>query len=310
MVARTSPRLQFIAEIFDSCKPIVNSNLVHLSDLNASELNFVKEFWRKTDVARRHQIISQLIYLSSIDVRLDFSSVFVLCGHDPDEMIRVKAIATLETEENYRLIDPLIHSLKEDSSSKVRATAATILGKYSLLSEQGSLPAHFRDQIYSALLDVLNNKAETVEVKRRALEAISPFNLPEVKKLIEEAYQANDIKLKASSLCAMGRNCDPMWLPILLSELNSTEAEIRYQAATACGEIGDEKAIPYLLELIDDDDERVQEATIKALGQIKGEQAKQALKKLLRNRQPRIREAAKSALQEILFCEDPLSQEL
>lgn len=310
MIAQSSSRLQYIAEILDSSKPLMTSKLVHLSDLNTSELNFLKEFWAKTDAARRHQIISQLIHLSSIDVRLDFSSVFIFCRHDPDEEIRAKAITGLETEENHRLINPLIQCLKEDSSSKVRAAAAIILGKFALLSEQGCLPAHFRNQIYSALLDALSSNTETAEVKRRALEAISPFNLPQVKDLIEQGYRTNDIKLKASSLYAMGRNCDPAWLPILLTELNSTEAEIRYQAATACGELGDEKAVPYLLELLDDDDKQVQEAAIKALGQIGGEQAKQALKRLGKNRQPKIREAAKSALKEILFCEDPLSQEL
>ncbi len=310
MTAESSSRMQHIAEIFDSSKPLANSKLVYLSDLNVTELKFLKEIWAKADATRRHQVISQLIHLSEVDVRLDFSSVFVFCRHDPDEAIRIKAIASLETEENHRLINPLIQSLKEDSSPKVRAAAAIALGKFALLSEQGSLPVHFRDEIYTALLGILDNKSETAEVKRRALEAISPFNLPRVKELIEQAYHTDDVKLKASSLYAMGRNCAPAWLTTLLTELNSAEAEIRYEAANACGELGVEKAVPYLLGLIKDEDEQVQEAALKALGEIGGEQAKQALNKLAKNPQPRIRQAAKSALKELLFCEDPLSSEL
>ncbi|MBM3118591.1 MAG: HEAT repeat domain-containing protein [Chloroflexi bacterium] len=310
MTTESSSRTQHIAEIFDSTKPLANSKLIHLSDLNATELKFLKEMWTKADATRRHQVVSQLVHLNEVDIRLDFSSVFVFCRHDPDEAIRIKAIATLETEENHRLINPLIQSLKEDSSPRVRAAAAIALGKFALLSEQGNLTVHYRDEIYTALLGVLDNKTETAEVKRRALEAISPFNLPRVKELIEQAYHTDDVKLKASSLYAMGRNCDPVWLTILLAELNNAEAEIRYEAASACGELGVEEAVPHLLKLIKDEDDQVQEATIKALGEIGGEQAKQALNKLAKNPQPRIRQAAKSALKELLFCEDPLSSEL
>jgi HEAT repeat protein len=153
----------------------------------------------------------------------------------------------------------------------------------------------------------MDNKAETAEVKRRALEAISPFNLPRVKELIEQAYHTDDVKLKSSAIYAMGRNCDSAWLTILMTELNNNEAEIRYEAANACGELGAEEAVPRLLKLIEDEeDDQVQEAAIKALGQIGGEHAKQTLNKLAKNPQPRIREAAKSALEEIQFCEDPL----
>jgi HEAT repeat protein len=310
MTAESSSRTQHIAEIFDSSKPLVNSKLVYLSDLNVTELEFLKEIWAKADATRRHQVISQLVHLNEVDLRLDFSRVFVFSRHDPDEAIRIKAIASLETEENHRLINPLMQSLKEDSSPKVRAAAVIVLGKFALLSERGNLSVHYRDEIYTALLGVLDNKTETAEVKRRALEAISPLNFPRVKELIEQAYHTDDIKLKASSLYAMGRNCNPMWLTILLNELNSVEAEIRYEAANACGELGIEEAVPHLLGLIKDEDDQVQEAAIKALGEIGGEQAKQALNKLTKNPRPRIHQAVKSALKELLFCEDPLSSDL
>ena len=157
------------------------------------------------------------------------------------------------------------------------------------------------------MLEVLENKTETAEVKRRALEAIAPLNLPRVKEFIEETYRSNDVKLKASSIYAMGRNCDSIWLFSLLTELNSDEAEIRYEAANACGELGAEEAVPSLIMLTKDEDAQVQEVAIKALGEIGGEEAKQVLQKLVKNPQPRIRQTAKSALKELLFCEDPLS---
>ena len=306
MAAELSPRMQHIAEISDSSKPVASSKLVYLSDLGSEELKFLEEIWANADAERRHQVISQLVHLSEVDFRLDFSGVFVFCLSDPDETIRTQAIAGLDGEENYLLITPLLRALKEDNSAKVRAAAAIALGKFALLVELGKLPTHYKDKIYTALLEVLENKVETAGVKRRALEAVSPFSSPRVKELIEQAYHTDDVKLKASAIYAMGRNCDSAWLTALMTELNSNEAEIRYEAANACGELGAEEAVLHLLKLIKDEDCQVQEAAIKALGQIGGEQAKQALNKLAKNPQPRIRQAAKSALEEIHFCEDLL----
>jgi len=307
VAAELSPRIQHIAGILDSSKPIASSKLVYLSDLNNEELKFLEELWADADASRRHQIISQLVHLSEVDIKLDFSSVFVLCLHDTNATIRTQAIAGLDGEENYTLITPLLHTLKEDSSAEVRAATAVALGKFALLCELGKLPSHFTDKIYTALINVLDNKAETAVVKRRALEAISPFSSPRVKELIEQAYNGDDTKLKASAIYAMGRNCDSEWLTILLAEINNDEAEIRYEVANACGELGSEEAVPHLIELVEDEDNQVQEAAIKALGEIGGEQAKQALSKVTKNPKSRIREAAKSALKEVNFCEDPLS---
>ena len=306
MAAELSPRMQHMAEIFDSSKPVTSSKLGYLSDLSSKELKFLEEIWANADAARRHQVISQLVHLSEVDFRLDFSGVFVFCLSDLDETIRTQVIAGLDGEENYLLITPLLRVLKEDNSAKVRAAAAIALGKFALLGELGKLPTYYKNKIYTALLEVLENKVETAEMKRRALEAVSSFNMPRVKELIEQAYHTDDVKLKASAIYAMGRNCDSAWLTTLMTALNSNEAEIRYEAANACGELGAEEAVPHLLKLIKDEDCQVQEAAIKALGQIGGEQAKQALNKLAKNPQPKIRQAAKSALEEVHFCEDPL----
>jgi len=310
MPAELSPRLRCIAEISDSSKSVNSSKLVYLSDLNGEELEFLAEIWTKTDLGRRQEIISQLVHLSKVDFKLDFSGVFVLSLRDRDETIRAQAVAGLDGEENYLLIKPLAHALREDISAKVRAAAAIALGKFALQGELGNLPSYYREKVYNSLLEVLNNKTESTEVKRRALEAISPFSLPRVKELIETAYHTDDIKLRASAIHAMGRNCDLAWLPTLLTELNSDEAEIRYEAAMACGELGTEEAVPHLVGMTKNEDQQVQEAAIKALGEIGSEPAKQALSKLTTNPQPRIRDAAKSALKEIQHCENSLSVQL
>ncbi len=308
MIAELSPRIHQIAEIFEPSQPASSSKLTNLSGLNRDELKFLQEVWAKAEITRRRQVISQLVHLSEVDGKLDFSGTFAFCIHDPDEVVRTQTIAGLEIEENYQVIKPLLSALK-DSSAEVRAVAARALGKFALLAELGKLSDSFKDSIYSTLLETLDSKAETIEVKRRALEAISPLSLPRVKELIEQAYRTGDVKQKASAIYAMGRNCDPAWLTILLTELESNETEIRYEAANASGQLGDEKAVPHLLRLTKDEDNQVQETAIKALGDIGGDQAKEALNKLGKDPQARIRRAAKSALEEIDFCEDPLSSQ-
>ena len=127
MTAKSSLRMHHIAEIFDSSKPLNNAQLVYLSDLDNEELKFLGEVWTSADTSRRHQVISQLVHLSETDFKLDFSGVFTLCLHDPDETVRTQAISGLDGEENYLLITPLLHTLKEDGSDEVRAATAVAL---------------------------------------------------------------------------------------------------------------------------------------------------------------------------------------
>lgn len=304
MVKEPIPLEQTIAEILDPDKPLTNARLTCLSDLNNEELELLRQAWSDVDVMRRRQVMSQLIHLSEVDFKLDFSSIFISCLADSDETIRTQAIDGLEIEEDYRFINPLLKSMREDSSVRVRAAAAIALGKFTLSGELGELSTDYTNKIYSALLDILDNKTESTEVKSRALEAIAPLSLPRIIELITEAYHTGNFKLKASAIHAMGRNCNPRWLNILLTELNSNEAEIRYVAANACGELGADEAVPHLIKLIKDEDDQVQEAAIGALGVIGGEQAEQILRKLAQDTHERIRQAAKSALEEIHFCED------
>jgi len=297
---------QDIPEIFDSSKPLVNSKLLYLSSLDDEGMQLLQHAWARADIERKRKIITSLVHLSESDLKLDFSRVFMFCLSEPDEDIRTQSIAGLEAEEDPIIIPHLLRVL-EDASAKVRTAAAITLGNFTLQCALGELPSHYTDKIYASLLKVMDNKNETAEVKRRALEAIAPLNLPRVKEIIEKAYHSDDAKLKASAIYAMGRNCDPAWLSNIIVEMNSEQSEIRYEAANACSELADEEAVPHLIKLTRDSDVQVQEAAIRALGEIGGEEAKEILDKLAASPQPRIREAAKSAFQELQLCQDPLS---
>ena len=184
--------------------------------------------------------------------------------------------------------------------------AATVLGKFATLAEYGKLRSCHTSKLGEALLNVIGDRSKPIDVRRRALEAAAPLSLPQVEKVIMEAYQSHNSKLKASAVYAMGKSCHCSWLPILLKELANADAEIRYEATGACGELGEEEAMPYLIELIGDTDTDVQLAAIQALGKIGGSEARECLEECRTNHSEVVQEAAEQALEELKAVEDPV----
>ena len=286
-------------------KPLVQSRLVHLSNLEPEEMSAFIEAWAAMTTDRRRKAISMLVELAQDNVELDFNSLFRHTLDDDDEEVRVLSIAGLWECEERSLIDPLIRLMNDDSEETVRAAAAQALGRFALLAETGKLLERDHGRIGDALLAVIDTDGETVEVHRRAIEAVAPMSLPRVSEVIQEAYEDGDPKLVGSALYAMGLNCDPKWLPILLQELENEDNEVRYEAVGAISEVGDEEVVPRLVPLILDSDPQVQAAAISALGAIGGPTAKTVLGQAIRNPDPRLGELAEAALQSMDFDENP-----
>lgn len=302
-----SPLARLLFELADPKKPLLTTSLAYLSHLKSSEIELFKQTWAKISSERQYQVLSRLLQLRDNNPELNFETIFGFCLQSPDDKIRLQAVTGLEGTEDTSFIAPLIHLLEGDRVEQIRVAASVVLSNFALLAELGKLSAAHGARIYSALVGVLEKEGESVELKRRALEAVAPFSSPQVKEFIDKAYHSNNAKLKASAIYAMGRHCDSEWLPTVIKELSNNEAEIRYEAAGACGELEAEEAVPHLISLLDDEEAQVQEAAIKALGEIGGEEAKEVLRHLLDDADERVREAAKAALSELLFWEEPLS---
>ena len=300
------PIEETIADLGNCNKPLLNSRLTELSNLNSEELKLFEQAWAGIEPKRRQQIMYRLVELAENNFELDFDSIFKSRLKDQNAEVRSKAIEGLWESEEASLIDPLINLLNQDSSEKVKAAAATALGKFAMLAELKKLRSSHLSRVCQALLTVIGDKSKPIEVRRRALEAAAPLSLPQVKKTIVAAYHSRNSKLKTSAIYAMGKSCNYSWLPILLKELANTDAEIRYEAAGACGEVGEEEATPYLRDLINDLDTDVQVAAIQALGKIGGPEAKDCLEECLNNPSEVIRQAAEQALIELEAEENPL----
>jgi len=299
-----------LAEISDESKRLVSSKLANLSTISPEEMPLFLESWAKMGLERRRQIAGQLVELSEEEPKLNFDDIFLACLYDTDEIVRVRAIEGLWEYENHSLIDHLITMLREDHHESVRSAAAQALGKFALLAELGKLRPGDRSKVEKALVVVIEDEEERLEVRRRAVEAIAPLSLPKVNEIIRESYRSSDDKMRVSAIYAMGTNSDPAWLPTLVKELGNPDTEIRFEAVGACGELGEEEAVPHLVRLIHDLDKQVQLAAIAALGKIGGNEAEAALSQCMNHHEDHIRCAAEDALEELGFGKDPFSSRI
>jgi HEAT repeat protein len=301
------PLESYLKELADSKNALVISRLTGLSAIMPVDIELFKKSWPDIAVERRREIIGNLITLAEGDPQLDFNDIFMSGLKDADETVRLKSIEGLWEYEHRSLIDPLINIMCSDASEQARASAAVSLGRFALLYELGKLREKDGDRVEKCLIATIRNDKETIEVRRRAVEALAPLSLPIVTDVISEAYKNSNALMKASALYAMGINSDPAWFPVVIRELNNTDPEIRFEAAKACGEFEDAQAVPQLLKLLKDPDSQIKISVISALGKIGGDEAEAALEECMKHPEDYIRDAASDALRELYFNRDPFS---
>jgi HEAT repeat protein len=297
----------YLAELSDPSKPLAISKLANLSELTPEEIDSFDRSWPDIDVERRRQITGRLVELVEDNVELEFDAIFLSCLADSDVVVRARAVEGLGLTEERSAIEPLVDLLLKDEDYNVRAAAAGALGKFAMQAELGKLPQSDANKVEEALLAAFNSSAEHYTVRCRVLEAISPLERPFIDDMIRQAYRSDTFEFQVSAIYSMGRNCNPGWLPILLKELRSPNAQLRFEAARACGELEEEEAVSHLLELTHDNDAEVQMSAIEALGRIGGDEAREVLQEFLESPSESIREAAQDALDEIGFWDDPAS---
>ena len=298
---------KFLDTLADPDIPLSNSDFIEVSDLSPSELGIFARAWFRLSLERRRAIIALMVELSEDSPELDFCAIFKMCLKEQDEWVLEKAIEGLWEYEDRSAIPGFIQILGSDKSPTVRAAAAIALGKFALLAQEGNLLAKDAGCVRDNLMAVLQDPEENPEVRRRSLEAVAPFNTPDINDYVCWAYRSDDLKLKSSSIYAMGRTGETQWLPLLIKELENREPTLRYETANACGELGEEDVVPHLICLLQDDDYQVQIAGLNALGKIGGSLAKSALLRCIKEGDAALEDAARSALESVEFLEDPMA---
>ena len=300
----------YLETLADEDRSLRNADLMRLSNLTAEDLRLVTSVWRDIDAERRRDVLVRLIDLSEENLEADFNDLFKHSLADDSAEVKAKAIEGLWECDDRTLVAPLTTLLAQDPSEDVRAAAAAALGKFAVLSQTGKMLQKDGDRIKQGLMNAVLDGDESLPVRRRAMEAVAPFNTDDVQKVIQDAYKSSVKGMRCSAVYAMGKSCDTRWLPIILSELQNSDAAMRFEASNACGELGEEPAVPHLIPLFEDDDHETQISAITAVGNIGGSLARKALLRCIRSADDLAAEAAQEALDNLdagerTFATDP-----
>ncbi len=293
-------RLQRILHALEQGEMPYEGDLFALSDLSAEALAQMQPRLVAAPAEVRRHLASMLALMADLDDRFSFLDLFRLMLDDEDARVRRAALEGLlaEEAEDYRLVEPMTALLRGDEAPSVRAAAARALAPFIEMGLEGDLPEARYRQAQEALLAAYRDPDETLEVRRRALEAVATAGGEEIARLIDEAYEAGEPAMRVSALYAMGSHGNAQrWQRRVLRALHSPDPEMRYEAAVASGKLDLAEAVPVLLELTEDVDDDVRKAAILALGIIASEEAiGERLNALLEDEDESIREAAEEAL--------------
>jgi HEAT repeat protein len=271
-----------------------------LSDPSAAEMLVWAAHWESIPTERRLLLITRLGELSETNFDLNFSAVARHALTDSEDEVRAAAIEALWYDEEPILLRRLLDMARRDDSDEVRAEAISAVGRFILLGELGKIGATQAREAQDLAMKLYNDVDEALIVRRRAIEALGNCTRAGVADLIQEAYEMDDVAMKASAVHAMGRSCDQDWADVILDELRSDEPELRYEAARAAGELELKEAIPTLSVLLEDPDREIRENVIWALGEIGGNAARHLLENALERAQLEGDEEISEAIEEAL----------
>jgi HEAT repeat protein len=273
--------------------------LITFSDLSRAQSRELERRWDELAEPVRSRLILALDELAETSVQHNFSRVFRIGLKDRAEQVRQRSIAALWEEESSELIDELV-SLLGDESQDVRAEAARALGAFAVRCEAGELSDAESEKLFAVLERLASDHQESHLVQRRALESLAAFGRrASVDRLIQTAYDHGDQMLRAGALFAMGRSLHRRWFETLLSEFESDDPEMRYEAARAAGEFGDNRAVEGLARLTSDPDTEVRMAAVNALARIASPGSARVLRRLAERSSGEEQVAIEEALEQI-----------
>lgn len=291
--------------LLDENKPFPARHLRRFSDLEPADLTLLLEAWPKVSLRRKLSLLEDLENLAEADTLMSFDAFARALLPDPEAGVRTRAIRLLWECDDHKLVPTYLHILASDDSEETRAAAATALGLFIYEGELEEIPASLLKQVEEALLEAAS-RAESVLVRRRALEALGTSSRPEVPPLIEEAYHRKEADWVVSAVFAMGKSSDKRWEKQVLSQLRSADERIHMEAVRAAGELELASARPSLLDqLEDEEDPDTRHEIIWALSKIGGAGVRTKLEELLDSEMDdEEAEFLEEALDNLLFTED------
>jgi len=293
---------EFLGQHPDSGKPVPYGVLAELSGISSDEAARLATGWERWPIERVRELLVRLSDLIEDDARVEFEAVFKAGLYSTDGKARSLAVAGLAGCGDRSVIGRVVEILATDEFEEARVAAAMTLANLCSLARDGKLHRRDGERLSAALTGVLEKENETVNVRRRALEAVAVFPGSRVERLIEAAATGEEPLMRQSALFAMGRTSDPRWLGYVIGEMDSPEAAIRFEATLALGQIADfahpqhARHLGQLEAVLDDTDLDVQVAAVTTLQNIGGEDARALLRAAVESPEPAVAKAAREAL--------------
>ncbi|MDA1280523.1 MAG: HEAT repeat domain-containing protein [Chloroflexi bacterium] len=280
------------------------ASLPELSGLTAPEVSEFGQLWVEWSSDRVLEIVDRMVSLSEEQPDVEFESIFKQGLVHADSRVRARSLKGLEDSGDRTLVGLIIRLMTDDRSDEVRVAAAQSLAHLSALAQAGRLMPRDRRMLTGALFAVLEDESELQAVKLKALEAVSVFGGERIAPHIEWAWSSKNIAARQSSLYAMGRTSNPIWIERIVGDLDHDVASVRYEATVAIGEVGDESHLRVLEATLDDTDLTVQLAAISAVERIGGDRARRLIEQRLTSPEPLVVEAAQLSLETMKEEED------
>ncbi len=243
------------------------------SELEPDEVEQVRAVWQKMEDEHRVRIMERFAEITEVDYEMDYTEMARIGYDDPNPAVRAAAVNVSYAEDSLDNLRRLLPLAQKDESPIVRAAAISRLGQYIYLGEVEELDPEDTLPAQELALKLYHDPNESMDVRRRALEAISHCSLADVPQMINESYHHSDSRMRISAVTAMGNSCDPQWEKYVLEEMESDLPEMRFEAIRAAGALSLKPAIERLGDFGYDDDRQLQEAAVWALGEIGGQEA-------------------------------------
>lgn len=294
-----------LAQALTSGREVPDELLERLSGLDPAGLQRFHTIWGTLGGERRAWLLTRLGEIGARNLALDFQPIYIDALSDRDSAVRERALELAAEDADPALLDHYLRCAIADPDEGVRLSAVEALGNFALAAQADDWPEHLQEKIELALLGILKLPGADPELRQAALLSVAFLTTDAVEQEIRAWY--TDRALRPTAIAAMGRNCQPLWIPMLAEALEDEDPAIRELAAAAAGELEDPTLASHLVRRLDDEDVDVRLAAVAALGAIGGPIAREALSDLLAAQDRDLRRAAREALERLLADEDPLS---
>jgi HEAT repeat protein len=235
--------------------------------------------------------------------------------HDANPNVRLAAaIALNRTEEDKKIIGPLIAALNDKSAHVRGAIVRIFMDKHNprtiepLCKMLKDSETHIRYNAVWALSNFTDTDTRIMEpliktlkdsdkdVRCSAAYVLGYFKDTKAVDGLITLLNDTERNVRAQAATSLGEIASPKAVEELTKALNDEDWLIRREAATALGKIGDARAVEPLLKLENDTCLEVGAIAIKSLGQIGGAEAVKALIKVVEDISSKLRDSAVEAL--------------